>query len=549
MPYIFRVRILLLLAIFLFCGSALCQQAVAPTSLSHDLNSRDNTDQNQSLGDLARKIRKDPTAEVQMSAEDAKKLFNSVDKLISFSSVDTGFAQHGTVKRRLVGRDEVEKFTRAQLAKEEYAERFARAEMTMKKFGLLPRDFNLRDFLVKANGKNVAGYYDPETKSISMLNWIPLEQQAAILAHELTHALQDQNYDLKLWQKAHLGHASADSEEESASARHAVVEGQAVVVMIDYMLSPIGRTVQNTPGIIYQMEDPAVKASFDSDMLHSAPMILREAGTFPYRSGLIFEGELLASGGKQKAFAGVFARPPRNSHEVLQPRAYLEGEKLPALHLPDVRPLLTGKYDVYDSGSMGELDVRGLLKQYGDRIVADDLASAWQGGQYVAFRRTAAAEHPGTADLALLYVSRWKSAQTAERFAHLYAAAIGQRYQQAQPVDQAAESCAGAKCPVSSVQVLTEEGPVVVTRWADNTVLISESFDAATAAKLRDAVRDAVRDASEMQASIGGERYGAAKFGEDEFSMRLCAMPEFSAFQAELGAGILSEIQKGLEAR
>src|SRR5580698_346427 len=160
------------------------------------------TNQGQSIGDLARKARKDHTTEVQMSDEDAKKLFSSVDEILAFAAGDTGFPQKASVKRRLVGSADVEKYTREQQAKQGFAQRFARSEMTMKKFGLLPRDFNLREFLVKANGKEIAGYYDEDTKSISLLNWIPLERQAPILAHELTHALQDQNYDLKTWQAA-----------------------------------------------------------------------------------------------------------------------------------------------------------------------------------------------------------------------------------------------------------------------------------------------------------------------------------------------------------
>ena len=64
--------------------------------------------------------------------------------------------------------------------------------------------------------------------------------------------------------------------------------------------------------------------------MHDAPMILRESGTFAYNEGLIFEGELLHKGGKKMAFAGAFTRPPRNSHEVLQPETYIQGEKLRA---------------------------------------------------------------------------------------------------------------------------------------------------------------------------------------------------------------------------
>jgi phosphopantetheinyl transferase (holo-ACP synthase) len=524
----------------LLCGSVVGQQ---PTSAAPAASSDSNSaaGQGQSLGELARKMRKDHTAEVQMSDEDAKDLFHSVDKIIAFASEDSGFPKRSTVKRRLVGSAEVEKYTRDQEAKEEYAQRFARSEMTMKKFGLLPREFNLREFVVKANGKEIAAYYDDETKTISLLNWIPKDRQAPILAHELTHALQDQNYDLKAWMKAGQRASQPgekkdnepDVDDDSAGARRAVVEGQAQIVFVDYLLAPLGRTLQNTPGLIYQMEEPAVKAVADSQLLHDAPMILREMGTFPYREGLIFEGELLEKGGKKMAFSGVFARPPRNTHEVLQPTAYINSEKLAAIRIPDVQQILSDKYAVYDSGGIGELDVRALLKTFGNRKEADNLAAGWQGGAYVAYRRTTktATDALTTADLALLYVSRWKSPASAERFAHVYATAIAERYKNATP--QAAASCAGAKCPVSAVQILTEEGPVIVEQWADNTVLVSESFDQITAGKLVDAVRE-----GNAEVRAGNSRHG-------ELGLRLYDLPGFSAFQAQIGDRILRELESG----
>ena len=526
----------LLLVCSLICGSAFGLQAASPApAASSDSNS--GTDQGQSLGEMARKVRKDHTQEVQMSDADAKELFKSVDKIVAFASEDSGFPKRTAVKRRLVSSAEVEKFTRDQQEKEEYAQRLTRSEMTMKKFGLLSRDFNLREFVVRANGKEIAAYYDDETKTISMVNWIPLERQAPILAHELTHALQDQNYDLKAWMKVEAPkpgekkNNESDVNDDSIPARRAAVEGQAQIVFVDYILAPLGRNLQNTPGLLYQMEEPAVKAAADSQLLHDAPVILREMGTFPYREGLIFEGELLEKGGKQMAFSGVFARPPRNTHEVMQPTAYMNREKLSQVHIPDVQQILSDKYAVYDTGGVGELDVRALLKTYGNRKEADILAGSWQGGAYVAFRRTAkpAGDALTTADLSLLYVSRWKSPASADRFAHIYAAAIAQRYQSATP--QAVTSCAGAKCPAFAVQILTEEGPVIVQQWADNTVLVSESFDQMTAGKLVDAVREGNADVQ------------ADNVGLDELSSRFYDLPEFSTFQVLIGDGILRELE------
>ena len=520
----------ILATVCLLCAGAVAQQSIPPASLSGDMDSTDTQEQNQSLGDLARKVQKDHTTEVQMSADDAKKLFDSVDTIVDFAAEDTGFAKHSPVNRRLVGRAEVEKFTRDEFAKQENAQRLARSEMTMKKFGFLPRDFNLQEFLVQSNGSQIAGYYDEETKIISLLNWISLEKQAPILAHELTHALQDQNYDLKKWQNV----KQEDSNDDATTARHAVVEGQAMVVMLDYMLAPFHRSVQNTPGLIYQMEDPAVKATYDSQLLHSAPWILREGGTFPYRYGLVFEGELLQKGGKQMAFAGTFARPPRSTHEVLQPNVYINDEKVAAVKIPDLRPVLGSTYEVYDSGGIGELDVRGLLKQYGDRIIAEELASSWRGGSYVTFRKTvqgvSATGNPGTADLALLYVSRWQSAQAADRFAHLYVEAVRQRYQSA--ATQPAKPCAQAPCPISSVEVATEEGPVIVERWNNNQVVVSESFDSSTAAKFRNVIAEE------------GDTKQADYLQNNELSLRLNELPGFAAFQAKVGRKILEETQR-----
>ncbi len=488
----------------------------------------------QSLGDLARKVRKETSDEVRMTDADTKKLFDSVDRIFTFSSEDSGLPKHAPVKRRLVSKADVEKYTTGQLAKEEYAQRLARAELSMKKLGFLPREFNLREFLVKSTGNQIAGYYDPETKIISLLSWVPADRQEPILAHELTHALQDQNYDLRKWMKAASkvkGNSKEDSEDDDgAVARKAVVEGQAMVVYVDYLIAPLGRSLADTPGLIYQMEDPAVKAVQDSQLLHDAPMILRETGTFAYKEGLIFEGELLHKGGKKMAFAGAFARPPRTSHEVLEPDTYLNGEKLPPVAIPDLKQLLGDQYDVYDSGGVGQLDVRAYLKQYGERRNADELSSAWQGGAYLTVRRKDKTDATaGTLDLAMIYVSRWKTAQAAERYARFYASTVAHRYRTATPQDS--PSCSAAKCPASSTQFLTEEGPVVVEQWPDRTVIVSESFDATMATKILDAVRN-------QQANIH-----ATSVPGPEIGLRLYEIPAFREFAELIGERIRAEMR------
>jgi hypothetical protein len=473
-------------------------------------------DSGQSLGDVARKLRKDTTNEVKMTDADTKKLFESVDRIFAFAAEDTGMPKHAAVKRRLVSKADVEKYASGQMAKEEFTKSFAQEELSMKKLGLLPRDFNLKEFLVKSTGQDIAAYYD-----------------------ELTHALQDQNYDLAKWMKAETkptgdqAKSGAPIDGDSQIARKAVVEGQAMVVYVDYLLKPVGRSLENTPGLIYQMEEPAVKAVIDSQLMHDAPMILREMGTFAYREGLIFEGELLHKGGKKMAFAGAFARPPRNSHEVLQPASYINRENLPAVRIPDVRDVVGEQYEVYDSGGIGELDVRALLKQYGERKTADEISASWQGGSYMTFRRkdkTVADISPSTADVALLYISRWKTPQAAERFAGFYGRAASQRYRSA--TVQVVPACSSANCPVSVVQIVTEEGAVIVEHWKDNSVVVSESFDSATAARLRTALLD------------GAGAVHAESLPQEEIGLRLFEIPAFQVFAEQVGERIADQIAR-----
>jgi len=481
---------------------------------------------------VARKLRKDTTNEVKMTDGDTKKLFESVDKIFAFAAEDTGMPKRAVVKRQLVGKADVEKYAAGRLAKEEFTQRFAQAELSMKKLGFLPREFNLKEFLVRSTGQEVAGYYDEETKTISLLNWVPLDRQEPILAHELTHALQDQNYDLARWMKAGKKAEENGATEDAAVARKAVVEGQAMVVYVDYALKPTGRTLEDTPGLIYQMEEPVVKAVIDSQLMHDAPMIMREMGFFSYQEGLIFEGELLHKGGKKMAFAGVFAHPPKNSHQVLQPETYIQGEKLPPVLIPDMQAVLGNQYEVFDSGGIGELDVRALLKQYGERKTAGDLSSAWQGGAYVTYRRKdkpVAEVSASTADLALLYVSRWKTAQAAERFAHFYAEAVSQRYHSA--TAQQVEACSGTNCPVSMAQIATEEGPVIVEHGDENSVVVSESFDTALAARLRTALRNE------------NEGVHAQVQPQAELGMRLFEIPAFQQLVERIGERIAAGVE------
>src|SRR3984957_12115571 len=145
----------------------------------------------------------------------AKELFRSVDDILQFASTDSKLPITRTVKRRLISRDQVTRFLMKKFDDDESTKRMERSELVLKKFGLLDRDFSLRPFLVKLRTEQIAGFYDDKTKTVNMLDWIEPDEQKPVLAHELTHALQDQKVDLTRWSDVSLNDTSRTVQEDN----------------------------------------------------------------------------------------------------------------------------------------------------------------------------------------------------------------------------------------------------------------------------------------------------------------------------------------------
>ena len=416
--------------------------------------------------------------EHQISPQEAQELFRSVDEILEFASKDTDLPIHRQVKRRLTSRDEVVAYIEKHMEEDEDAQRLRRSEQVLKKFGLLPRDFDLETFLVALLREQVAGYYDPKTKTVNLLNWIDPEQQKPVLAHELTHALQDQSFGLEKWMKAGITDLEktkqptpADIEsDEAAAARQAVVEGQAMAVLVDYMLAPTGQSLLNSPQMVEALKAGMLVGTGDAVEFRNAPIYLKEALTFPYRYGIDFITEVLSKQGKEKAFAGTFTSPPKNTRQIMEPETYLAGEHLEPMRLPDFDRDFKN-YERFDIGAIGEFDVAVLIEQYAGADTSRNLYPHWRGGYYYAARPKKDASAP----LALLYVSRWSNAEPAAEFAAIYARSLPKRYKRAQQTGSDQGQNVSFETLTGKHAWLTEEGPIVIDAFGDM-VLVAESL-------------------------------------------------------------------------
>ncbi len=440
----------------------------------------------------------EPGATTQITPEQAQKLFGLVDQLLKFSSDETGLPVRHDVKRQLTTRAAVESYLEEKFNEDQDAKRMERSEIVLKKFGLLDRDFDLKPFLVALLKEQIEAYYDAKTKTVNLLDWITPDDQKPVLAHELTHALQDQHVDLETWSEQTPEDVSVNSagdtehlaKDELDSAREAVTEGQATAVMMDNVLKPMGHSLLKDPEVV-EMIKQQMTGTTDSPVMARAPLLLSESLLFPYRDGLSFEQDVWMDMGQTAAFAGTLDRPPASTWEVMNPREYEKGHLARIPLLPNIHPLVDALYQPYDIGQVGQLDLRILAKIYGGEQASRDLTSAWDGGLYWAgqARAATAAEKTHTKSVALLYLSVWKSPASAQQFTAMYASALGRQFSGLKVDREAARSAPATEGETEQVYS-TDEGPVVLTTRG-RLVFVAESFDLALARKLAALLMDA----------------------------------------------------------
>ena len=446
------------------------------------------------------------TVDKRLTKQQEQQLFADAEDIFKFASKDTGLPIEHPVKKVFISRDQISKELRKRFDEDKGNKKMEQSELVLKKFGLLDRDFQLRPFLLSLLTEQIAGFYDNKTKTMNLLDWVPVEEQKPVMAHELTHALQDQKVDLKHWDDTEPDGTAKDVAEdnkhiqtdEDDTARDAVLEGQAMVSFADYelMSQGIDKTLKDVPQMA-QMLASGSSDMGDSPVLARAPLVLQQSLLFPYTNGLLFEDAILTKDGTQRAFAGVLDAPPSASSQIIHPDAYLARTPVPVLLLPDIHPLLTqAGYEPYDVGVMGELDVRMTAELFGGKPLAEALAPNWDGGVYYAAQRKNAteAQKQTTASLALLYDSRWRNPDSALSFFHVFEQELPRQYDglKRRPAD---ETDADERVYSSN------EGDVLLRREGSR-VWVSEGFELPLARKLRAMVDGAQGTGPVMQAWV-----------------------------------------------
>ena len=236
-------------------------------------------------------------------------------------------------------------------------------EEILQRLGLVEEGFSLREFAGSVFGEGVGGYYDPEDGRLRIVTGSATGTRVLaeiVIAHELTHALEDQRFGVDLIERS----------DDRALAYAALVEGSATEVMFAYAREHF-RPSEALAGVL--------GSAFETGP--AMPPFLEAQLVFPYVDGQAFAGELRrrAGGRWDLVDLALRLRPPVSSEQVLHPEAYI-GAESPERVVLRVRRALGVGWRRAARGTWGELQTRELLG-------STDAAEGWGGDRYELWTR------------------------------------------------------------------------------------------------------------------------------------------------------------------
>lgn len=333
------------------------------------------------------------------------------------------------VKRDVTAREAMKDLLIKEIDEDSTPDEFRANELGMKALGFLPRDFKLKEVMVKVYSEEIAAFYDPKTKTMHLIKepeskaktppsflerllgkkqGFDKDENKTVIAHELTHALADQNFDIDKLQKA----IKPFHDDDRDLALSALIEGEATLTMMGVGMDDWdGSATRALPSSnlerVFSFMIPLMPM-FGGKSLRDAPPILSESMIFPYLRGLVFCARLTNDGGWE-ALDGAYKSPPLSTEQILHPEKYRAQPDPPTT--VDLGKLETGPcWKELGRNVVGEMQLSVLLKRHGGKKAS----AGWDGDRYAVF------EGPDQR-LGLVWFSTWDSDDEAREFLRGYA--------------------------------------------------------------------------------------------------------------------------------
>lgn len=331
----------------------------------------------------------------------------------------TGMMPKRDVPVAIMTREEWKQWLEREIAERVKPEEIRAEELAIKKLGLAPPEFDLKKTTLDLLTEQAAAFYEHRRKRMVFVEGAPAGMDQMVLVHELGHALADQHFKLGRFLD------SDSTTDDAALARLATVEGQAMYLMMELPMRRSGTSLADRKGaleILAGATSSMAEGMFP--VFDKSPLYLRETLLFPYKEGVLFQQAVVERLGKD-AFAEVLRRPPSSTQQIIHPEKYLDRIEPAAVRLPELSA--AAGYKQIIEGTLGEVDFRVLIQQFGNLEDARRIAALWRGGRFDL------QERKKDGGLLLRLASEWESPQAARDFARAYRKVLAGKWKKYAP--------------------------------------------------------------------------------------------------------------------
>ena len=351
------------------------------------------------------------TADTSTTAARNAALTSATDEVLKETSQIRELTVLRTVQSSAQSRAQIEQMILRNLDRNTKPGEMHAAEVTLKKLGLAPANFQFRPLVVRLLTEQVAGYYDPKTQQFHLADWIDVDAQKPIMAHELVHALQDQHFNLRRFEKW------PDGDSDAQLAVHALIEGDATLAMSQY--------VRKNPLRALSFLKSIAQTGMTSEELDKAPRALRETLLFPYQEGMRWATVVHQYGGWSNV-SRAFTKLPQSTEQILHPEKYFVQEAPVKVSLPDLRTSLGRGWRRIESDVNGEWSLYLILDQFLKSSSDSKRAAAgWGGDRYAVYENR-------RGQVVYVSVTAWDTEKDAREFFEAYVKRTRLRYPAAQ---------------------------------------------------------------------------------------------------------------------
>lgn len=392
-----------------------------------------------------------PQAPPAVSGTNSESILSQADQVLEQMSRLTGLPIKQPLKKRIVDRAQIRKLLIDNMHAGYTPQKLHVQQATLRAFGLVSPTFDLEKFLISFYTEQAAGFYDPRTKTMYIADWVPPAEQQMVLSHELTHALQDQNFNLRTYMEA------VRSNDDAEAARQAVVEGYATVTMFQKMLGPVDLSL--LPSLDTLLAPLIRRQMTEFPVFSNAPFFFRLEALFPYIQGAGFIEAGLKKEGGWKNLNVLFTSPPASTKAIYQPDVYFDHTPLPKLQFPATVPLDSeAGLTKLDENTLGELGINALVGQFLSEDKAKAVSDDWLADRYILYEDRAQQRY------ALVARTLWTSAEGALTFFRDYHAILAMKYAELSPDPRSTPECFVGRTSSGEV-ILLRSGAEV--RWAE----------------------------------------------------------------------------------